>query len=385
MNTAPSNVSPLSPLISPMPSRRFRWARSLGFGLLWLFAGGMTLWAIGALYYDFPIKSYRGVAALVYACAALAVIVWRRKGFAPLALCVCGFFIVLGWWLTLRPSNDRHWQPDVAQTGWAEINGSSVTLHNVRNCDYRTETDYTPRWETRTVDLTHLRGIDLAIDYWGSAWMAHPIVSFQFDDALPICFSIETRKEVGEEYSAIGGLYRQYELIYICSDERDVIRLRTNYRRGEVIYLYHLTATPEKARERFLEYVTVMNALRDHPRWYNAATTNCTTSIRAQHAASERAPWDWRMLLNGYMDEMLYEHGAFAGDLPFPELKKRALINDAAQKANDAPDFSRQIRLGRPGFPAQSDHEIQFQPRHRGRTVYAAAGNTPSQFHLGNL
>ena len=137
----------------------------------------------------------------------------------------------------------------MAQEPWAEINGDEVTLHNVRNCDYRTETDYTPRWETRTVRLSQLTGIDLAINYWGSPWMAHPIASFQFADAPPLCFSIETRKEIGESYSAIGGLYRQFELIYIVADERDVIRVRTNFRHGEDVYLYRTTgAAGESAR-----------------------------------------------------------------------------------------------------------------------------------------
>jgi hypothetical protein len=226
-------------------------------------------------------------------------------------------------------------------------------LHNVRNCEYRTEADYTPRWETRTVDLRQLRGLDLAINYWGSAWMAHPIASFQFEGALPVCFSIETRKELGESYSAVGGLYRQYELIYICADERDVIRVRTNYRHGEEVYLYHTTLPVAAVRQRFMEYLTAMNDLRAHPRWYNAATTNCTTSIRSQRDATQRAAWDWRILFNGYGDEMLYERGALAGGLPFAELKHRARINDAAKAANAAPDFSQRIRTGRPGFESQ--------------------------------
>ncbi len=324
--------------------------RLLGLILLWFVAAGITLWAIGALAYDFPLKSSRGGVAGVYTVAALGVIVWKRGRPIALAILGGGFLLVLLWWRTLQPSNDRHWQPDVAQTGWAEIEGDRVTLHNVRNCVYRTETDYTPRWETRTVNLSHLRGVDLAIDYWGADWMAHPIVSFQFDDALPVCFSIETRKEVGEDYSAVGGLYRQYELIYICADERDVIRVRTNYRKGEDIYLYRTTIPPERARERFLEYITSMNALREKPRWYNAVTTNCTTTIRTQRTAAERQPWDWRILVNGYADQMLYERGAFVGGLPFAELKARAKIDDAARAANDAPDFSRRIREGRPGF-----------------------------------
>src|SRR5256714_14585629 len=160
--------------------------------------------------------------------------------------------------MTLSPTNDIDWQPDLAQKAWADIQGDEVTFHNVRNCDYRTETDYTPRWETRTVGISQITSIDLAIDYWGSPWIAHPIVSFQFADPSPLCFSIETRKTVGQSYSTIGGLYRQFGLIYIVSDERDVIRLRTNYRH-EDIYLYHLTAPPDRVRERFQEYGRSLN------------------------------------------------------------------------------------------------------------------------------
>jgi len=318
--------------------------------ILWLILLAPTAWAFGALWFDFPVKTLREAVAIAYALTTIVVFFALKNRWRAQALVAAGFSIVLTWWLTLRPSNDRDWKPDVARTAWAEIDGNRVTLHRVRNCDYRTETDYTPRWETRVVDLSRLRGIDLAITYWGSKWIAHPILSFQFDNALPICFSIETRLEKGETYSAIGGLYRRCELIYICADERDVLRLRTNFRKGEEVYLYRTTVKPAEARERFREYLATLNLLRANPRWYNAITTNCTTSIRTQHAASQRAPWDWRILLNGYLDQMLYEHGVLAGGLPFAELKERSHINAAARPANDAPDFSARIRAGRPGF-----------------------------------
>ena len=310
--------------------------------LAWIVGFACAAWTVGALYFDLS-----KIAAIALAIAFFAALIFWRKPAALLA----GFALVLAWWLTLKPSNDRPWQPDVAQTAWAEINGDEVTLHNVRNCDYRTETDYTPRWETRTVRLSQLTGIDLAINYWGSPWMAHPIASFQFADAPPVCFSIETRKEVGESYSAIAGFYRQYELTYVVADERDVIRVRTNFRKGEDVFLYRTTATPEQARARFLEYLAALNALREHPRWYNAATTNCTTAIRTQRDATQRAPWDWRILINGKGDEMMFARGSLVtGGLPFPELKSRSLINTAAQAAGDASDFSESIRSASAGF-----------------------------------
>lgn len=304
-------------------------------------------WAFGALHFDGPAPWFAVANAVALAALMFFLKPWRTK----LAVFAAWFALVFGWWLTLKPTNDADWQPDVAQLARAEINGDTVVIHNVRNCDYRTESDYTPRWETRTVRLSQLTGIDMAIDYWGSPYMAHPIVSFQFADAPPLCFSIETRKKKGQSYSAIGGLYRQFELVYTVADERDVIRLRTNFRKGEDIYLYRLAIKPEKARERFLDYIRTLNQLHDQPRWYNAITTNCTTAIRSQHPPGERLPWDWRILVNGKGDEMLYERKAIhTAGLPFAELKQRVHINAAARAANDSPDFSKLIRAGVPGM-----------------------------------
>jgi hypothetical protein len=325
--------------------RVIRWVGGL---LALLTAIIAAAWAFGAIWFDGPFGAGNRMAAALLAITFVVVLLfvgplWRKVGAVALL-----FGGVLIWWLTLKPSNDGNWQPDVAQLAWADINGDEFTFHNVRNCDYRTDTDYTPHWETRTGRLSQITGIDLAIDYWGSPWIAHPIVSFQFADAPPLCFSIETRKTVGQTYSTIGGLYRQFALIYLVADERDVIRLRTNYRH-EDIYLYHLTASPNRARERFLEYIHSLNALRTQPRWYNAITTNCTTSIRSQHPSKERIPWDWRILLNGKGDELLYKDRALVtGGLPFAELKAQSLINDRAKSADASPDFSQLIRVGLP-------------------------------------
>jgi hypothetical protein len=303
-------------------------------------------WAFGALYFDFPKAG--AFAAILFAIALLAIVIFVRGKLLKLAIVFGAFAVVVSWWLTLKPSDDRLWQPDVAETAWAQINGDEVTVHNVRNCDYRTETDFTPQWETRTVRLSQMTGVDVAINFWGSPWIAHPIVSFQFSDAPPLCFSIETRKTVGQQYSAVEGLYRRYTLIYIVADERDVVRLRTNYRREDV-YLYHTLASPEQARERFREYISTVNILHESPRWYNAVTSNCTTSIRTQRAVEKRAPWDWRILFNGKIDEMLYQDNTIAtAGLPFTELKQRSLINERARAANKDTDFSRVIREGLP-------------------------------------
>ncbi|MGH9547053.1 MAG: DUF4105 domain-containing protein [Terriglobales bacterium] len=332
------------------PSPLWRRCASLaGRGLALLLVLLLTGWAIAALYFDLLSgTSLRTFGASSYGIAMAGTLLAFRGRGKGIAICLAGFALVLAWWLTLKPSNDRVWQPDVAQPAWAEIDGDRVTIHNVRNCDYRTEGDYTPHWETRSYDLSQIRGMDIFLTYWGSPWIAHPIVSFQFGDNDYIAMSIETRKEVGEQYSAVRGFFRYYELIYTVSDERDVVRLRTNFRKGEETYLFHTRATPEHARATFLNYVNKINRIRNHPEWYNALTNNCTTNIAT---LAGEPKWDWRVLLNGHADQMLYERGDLAtGNLPFAQLKQQAHINAVARAADDAADFSRRIREGRVGF-----------------------------------
>jgi hypothetical protein len=310
----------------------------------------LTLWAAAALWIDVRVHWLRGPLVAIYALAVLAVWVFVKRRWIAVSLTILGFMLVVAWWFSLKPSNDRDWQPDLALLAYADIQGNQVTLHHIRNCEYRTETDFDVRHHDRTFDLEKIRTVDLYMIYWGSPYMAHTIVSFGFDGGDYVCFSIETRKEKGESYSAIKGLFRQFELVYVVADERDVVRLRTNYRQGEEAYLYRLRASPEQARRFFLEYLRRLNALRQQPEWYNAVDDNCTTAIRTQRAAANRAPWDWRMLVNGYADHWLYERGMIVTNLPLTDLKRECHINARARAADKDPDFSRLIRQDVPGM-----------------------------------
>ena len=316
--------------------------------LAWLVLFIGALWAFGALWYDFPLTDLKQAAAWVFAGVVVLVVVFVRPRWRAKLGVALGIVVVIGWWFTLQPRQYRDWKPEVLLTPYATVEGEVVTIRNVRNFEYRTEEDFTPHYELRRVDLRNLRGVDIFITYWGSPYMAHPILSFDFGKDGHVCFSIETRPVRGQSYSAIGGLYRQFELAYIVADERDVIRVRTNYRKGEDVYLYRLKAP--FVRESFLEYIRTVNELHESPRWYNAITDNCTSAIRNQRAASERPPWDWRMLVNGFGDELLYERGSLDRSLPFAELKQLSHINPRANAANDAPDFSERIREGLPGM-----------------------------------
>jgi hypothetical protein len=303
-----------------------------------------TLWAASALFFDVRWLWLGPPLAAIYLIVMAGVWMTRRTRRFALAANVGGFALVLVWWLSLQPSNEREWLADMAVLPHANIAGNKVTIHRIRNCEYRSETDFDVRHYDRAYDLGKLLTVDLYLVYWGSPHMAHTMVSFGFEGGDYVCFSIETRKEKGEGYSAAKGLFRQFELSYIVADERDLVRLRTNYRQGEDAYLYRIRMTPEQSRTFFLDYIRRINELHDHAEWYNALSENCTTGIRTQRAAADRVPWDWRMLVNGHLDELLYEHGIITTNRPFAELKQRSHINKRAKAADKSSDFSKLIR-----------------------------------------
>ena len=306
-------------------------------------------WAAMALWFDGPqSRVLAGIMAggLALVCILLAALV--RPFLRGLAIALLPVAAVALWWASVPPSNTRDWAPDVARTARATFDGNRVTIENVRNFKYRSESDYDQRWETRIYNLDGIHGLDLFLSFWGPTQIAHTIASWEFDDGQHLAISIETRKEKGESYSALRGFFHQYELYYVVADERDLVGLRTNYR-GEQVYLYRIRVPASQARALLIDYLDEVNRLADHPQWYNALTQNCTTTIRG-HAQRVGAGGrlDWRLLANGHLDELLYERGQIDTDLSFDDLRNRNNITKAAKAADDSLDFSARIRDGLP-------------------------------------
>ena len=278
-----------------------------------------------------------------------ALFVRRARRMAWCAFTI-GLVVVLVVWASATPSNSRDWQPEVAVLPHATIDGDHVTVHNIRNFDYRTESDFTPAYYDRTFDVRRLDRLDLVAVYWIGPAIAHLFVTFGFGDEH-LAISIEARKDRTRSYGTVPGFFKQYELVYVVGDERDIIRVRTNYRKSppEDVYLFRTVGPIENARRIFLDYVRDINEIRERPRFYNTLTTNCTTMILAHAAVNPgHVPYSWKVLLSGYAPEYAYEQGRLVRSTSFEELKRRSHINASAQAADKAPDFSRRIRASLP-------------------------------------
>lgn len=330
-----------------------RIARAAGFILLGVLMLGVGGWGFLALrYWDHANPALRNVLGAAWALAALVLTVgfalrrWRWRAFAAFTAL---FALLLAAWSALEPSNEGDWEPENAVLAYATIDGDRVTLYNIRNFDYHSETDFTRRYYDRTFDLRQLDGVDLFTVYWMGPAIAHVFLSFGFSDGTHVAFSIETRRLKGQTYSSVAGFFRQYTVYYAVGDERDIVRLRTNYRHHppERVYIYRLRGDIAAVRRVFLEYLEHINALKQRAEWYNTLTSNCTNTIWLMSRANpQHVPYSWKILLSGYVPEYLYEQGRVDTSMPFEELQRRAYINPLAQEADKASDFSRRIRAG---------------------------------------
>jgi hypothetical protein len=316
----------------------------------------LGLWVSAALWYQGPGGAFGRslVIALWLAFTAFLIAAsYRGQGWLPIAMFLVVFAAVLIWWMRLRPSNDRDWADDVARITHGEIDGDTVTLREVRNFDWRSNTDYTPRWETRRYDLRQLDSVDMITSYWTGRAIAHVLFSFGFRDGQHVVFSVEIRRERSEQFSELGGFFKEFELSIIASDERDVIRVRTNVR-GEEDYLYRINLPPEAARSLFKAYVEEANHLVTTPRYYNTITVNCTMLV--YHMVKRivgRLPFSYQLLFSGYLPEYVHSVGGLDPRYALPELRSFGRITDRARRADRSETFSRDIRAGIPVLVAE--------------------------------
>jgi hypothetical protein len=309
-------------------------------------AAVITLWMVGAIYYDAGRESRWGrLLAAGWAIAVILMLALWRPLWQPFVALVGALALFLCWWLRQKPSNNREWQASVAVLPRAVRTGELVTIENVRNFDIRSPDDFTPRYETRAFHLANLKSADIIFFNWGSPWMSHPVLVYDFGPDGRVCGSIEVRYRKGQQFSVLRSFYRQQEVIFLVADERDVILRRTKSGPDEEAYLYHFTAGVEELRTIFLDYVEAINSLYERPRWYHGVCANCTTSFYRLPNSQWRC--DWRVLANGRLDRALHESGRLDRTLPFPELRRIAYLNDVV---NSAPEH---------GFGDYIRHELE--------------------------
>ena len=322
---------------------------------VWLIAGIWFLckvlliaWATLAIYYsNLPWAEVRLGLAIVFAAFAIWA-VWLSRRRRITAAFVVLYLCVVAWWISIPPLHDRNWRQEVAVMPRAVIDGDRVRLTGVRNFEYRSRNDFTVRYEEREVQLSHLTALDFYVSYFMEGPVGHTFVSFIFDNAPPLSISIETRPEVGEGFAPVASMFKQFELIYVVGDERDLVGVRANHRQ-EPVYLYRLNTSADDARRLLLVYLERINELADRPEFYHLLTNSCTINIvRYANAAGREGRIDIRHILNGLADSYLYRSGRIDTTLPFDELRRRSLINEAVRAADGAADFSQRIRASLP-------------------------------------
>ena len=319
-----------------------------------IIVGLPAIWGGFALWYQFPGGQLaKGIGIALWGALSLVMLIalWQGRvtlGVVAFALAFAGLLV---WWTRLPASNDHDWADDVAQITHGTVDGSRVTLHNVRNFDWRTQTEYTQRWETRSYDLDGLKSVDMIMSYWSGPAIAHMLISFGFEHGAQVVFSVEIRRQRTQAFSQIGGFFKEFELSIVAADERDVIRVRTNIR-GEDDFLYRLQLPAAAMRQLFLRYIEEANRLVDQPRFYNTITVNCTTLVyHMMKRIVGRLPLDYRLLFSGYLPEYVYSVGGLDRRFSLAELRAGGRIAPRALISDRSATFSADIRRGVPGIP----------------------------------
>lgn len=319
-------------------------------GFLWrgfqlLLACGLIGWTGLAIHFQFaPPVIWFAFALLAAVALGFLRLFWQRRwrgGWIAMALTLAAVAL---WWSGIAPREDRDWRPEVAYNVTSSETGGLITLDHVRNFDWTTETDAVERWETRTVNPDDITSIDVILSVWDSPEIAHTLISFGFGDGQHIVFSSEIRKEKGEDFSSIGGFFKEFELVQLAADERDIVRLRTDVR-GEQVSLYPLDIDPSMRKDLLLSLLALGNDLAAEPRWYNTITANCTTvPYYLMRSLSDRVVPDPRILLSGRLPSYLHELGVLRPDMKLEDVIARARLEKLGLAGSDGPAFSRRVR-----------------------------------------
>lgn len=349
--------------------KKNEWIKTLAMGffhfLFSLFVILSSLWLCVALWIQEPLgwllsRIIIGI-WIAFSLSVLGIYIshhfFSRK--KDVLIYIIAFLLSLVWYFNLEAKQDRQWNPEVERTLKYSRKGDIISLDNVRSFDWNQDGSYQEKWETRIFDLNQINGVNIITSYWMGPQIAHTLVSFDFKDTKPLTFSIEIRKEKTEDFSAIGGFFRQFEVILIASDEKDIIYTRSNVR-NEQVYFFPVHMPHAEMKALFEEYLSKADALNQKAKWYNTLTSNCTTLVfdMVQAVSKQPLPSDYRLLASGYLPNYLYDLGALDHQWDMKTWYQKAHVNPRAQlfeqfKYQESENFSKVLRFGLDSVGAQ--------------------------------
>ncbi len=314
-------------------------------------------WSAGAIYYLTYLPTViSGLLTATYLIGGVILLVRLPNKTTWLSTAAASIIVVYMATLFQRPSNDRDWDPAQTLAPSIVVSENDVTIKNYRHCVYRTEYEFDPHFRQLTFQLDQLESVWFLVQKFSPLeGMAHTFLSFGYRTPQGVRYfsvSVEIRRERGEIYSPLRGLYRQFELYYVVGDERDLIGVRTVMRPSDRVHMYRVNASSEDVQKLFLDIARRVNRLRDHPEFYHTLLNNCTNGI--VYHTYDLTPetirwWDPRVVLPGYSDRVAYAHGLIGSqEQEFGQLKQQARIDAAARKAGLTEQFSDAIRQAIP-------------------------------------
>lgn len=325
--------------------------RLLLFAVLFLLVAYATLWGTLALWFKLPGSDFvRGLAASCFGLFGIGTLiaVFRPVSWRWLAIFAVALIAINGWWNALVAPVDGNWSPEVARQATGTIDGDILTLTNVRAFEWRTVDDFDEEWVTRSYDLSQIETVDMFLSFWGGPSMAHFMLSFGFANGDYLTWSNEVRRRIGGSFSPVSDFFKAHPIVVIAAEEQDVVGLRSNIRQ-ERVQLFRFGSQSEKKRELIEVYVAAANEIAEKPHWFNSVFTNCsrTAILFARHVGIS-IPMDYRVIVNGYFPELLYERGSLNTDVSLQELYSLGAINERAIAIGLNEDYSAAIRDGVP-------------------------------------
>ena len=316
------------------------------------------LWTALALFYNVPLPPWAATilalaVAFLYASAFRERLLvrgrqdtfWRetRRSLAALAVTAA---VAIWYFGFITPNPNEDWITQHAKMPHVEVVGDEVHVGNVRNFIWHTPTDFTPGYEDRVYDVSALSSMYFVISpIFDLEPAAHVWVCFGFSDGQHVAVSVEARGVKGRPFGLFPSMFRQFQLIYVIGDERDVVGLRGVARKAAVRF-YPVRATKKEMRAFFLDVMERAHSLEERPEFYNLFTNNCLNNItyHIRRLGARDLPSAVLLVLTGFSDRYAYDFGFIDTNLPFEKAREAYRIDEWMRNTTLDDTFSKRLR-----------------------------------------